>query len=135
MYRIVLDTNVLISAYGFGGKPLRLLEEGVSGGFRVVTSVPLMTELARNLYGVLGWTDEYVTPALAQIARVADIVEPEVTLHIIEDDADNRVLECALAGGAELIATGDKHLLRLGEHEGVRIVRPAEALCFVLEGG
>ena len=128
MLRVVLDTNVLVSAYGFGGKPLRLLAEGVSGGYCIVTSVPLMTELARILYDVMGWSDDRVVTALAQLARVAEIVEPDITLAVVADEPDNRVLECAVAGSADVIATGDRHLLDLGEHEGVRILRPAQAL-------
>lgn len=48
--------------------------------------------------------------------------------RVLEDDADNRVLECAVEGRAEWIISGDKHLLSLKEFRGVQIVRVAEFL-------
>jgi putative PIN family toxin of toxin-antitoxin system len=128
VFRIVLDTNVFISAYGFGGKPLRLLQSAVVGEYRLVTSVPIMTELADKLYTVLEWDDEHVAAALKQIARVAEIVEPSQRIALVADDADNRVLEAAVEGQADLIATGDNHLLDLRDHDGIRILKPADVL-------
>lgn len=128
MYRIVLDTNVFVSAYGFGGIPLLVLQRGVTGEYRLLSSTALMTELANTLYRVLDWSDEHVVPALSQIARTAELVEPTVRLNVIPDEADNRVLECGVAGKADLIVTGDNHLLRLESYEGIRIMRPAELL-------
>jgi len=59
---------------------------------------------------------------------IAEVVEPGVSVTVLADEADNRILECALDGGAELVVTGDKEMLALGDHEGVRIVRSREDL-------
>ncbi|MDO8848503.1 MAG: putative toxin-antitoxin system toxin component, PIN family [Coriobacteriia bacterium] len=123
MSRLVLDTNVLISAYGFGGKPAELMRAIIDGQHGLITSPALLTEFADKLYDVLGYDDDRVRAALQQLARLAEMIRPEVTLHVIADEADNRVLECAVEGGAEMIVSGDHHLLDLGEYEGVPIVR------------
>ena len=55
---------------------------------------------------------------------MSDIVHPEGTIDVIDDDpSDNWVLETALLGEADIIVSGDKHLLTLGSYEGVRILR------------
>lgn len=123
MSRILLDTNVLVSAYGFGGRPRALLDAVLVGEHELVTSPVLLAELARTLYSVLGWDHPHVRSAIDQLIRVCDIAEPATAIHVCRDPADDRVLECAAAGAAELIVTGDEDLLVLGEYEGIRIVR------------
>jgi predicted nucleic acid-binding protein len=53
----------------------------------------------------------------------ANVVEPDFKLDAVPDDPDdNRVLECAVAGKADFIVSGDRHLLRIGSYEGIAIV-------------
>lgn len=64
-----------------------------------------------------------------RVARLAEIVEPEELIDEIETDpADNQVLEAALAGNADVIVSGDHHLLDLREWRGIRIQDPAAFL-------
>ena len=128
MSRVVLDTNVFVSAYGFGGKPAEVPRGAIAGVYVLVTSPAILTELADKLYEVLGFDDEHVREVVSQLARIAEVVRPEVRLAVLADDPDNRVLECATEGGADVIVSGDHHLLDLGTHDGVRIVRVAEFL-------
>lgn len=123
MSRVVLDTNVLISTYGSGGKPAELMRVIINGEHLLITSPALLTELAGKLYDVLGYDDDHVRAVLTQVARLAEIVRPETTLHVIADEAGNRVLECAVEGRAETIVSGDHHLLDRGEYESVPIIR------------
>ena len=61
---------------------------------------------------------------LEEMILMSYIVHPEVTIDVIDDDpSDNWVLETALLGEADIIVSGDKHLLTLGSYEGVRILR------------
>ena len=54
-------------------------------------------------------------------------VEPKLKLHVVNEDAeDNKILECALAAGADIIVSGDKHLLKLGKFRKTRIITPRE---------
>lgn len=134
MFRTTLDTNVLVSAYGFGGRPAELWYAVLDGRVRAVTSVPLLTELADKLYSVCGFDDARVRAAIAQIVRVGEVVEPAERIAVIADEADNRVLECAVAGTVDLIVTGDRHLLDLGEYGGIPIARVADALDRIVQG-
>lgn len=127
VHRVVLDTNVYVSAYGFGGKPAALVRAAIVGEYMLVVSPVILMELADKLYEVLGFDDEHVRKVIQQIARVAEVVRPKVTLCVVTEP-DNRVLECAIAGGADVIVSSDKHLLSLGGYENVRIARVAEWL-------
>jgi uncharacterized protein len=85
----------------------------------------ILGEVGRILAQKFGWERDRVERAMAQIRRVAGgIHEPAESVGVIEDDpTDNRILECAVAAGAQLIVTGDKrHLLPLGSFRGVSIV-------------
>lgn len=126
--RAVFDTNVLVSAYCFGGAPAELLRAAIRGEIELVTSPVLLAELARVLADKLGFDEAHVADVVRQLVRVATVVRPTQTLGIVVDEPDNRVLECALEGETGLIVSGDRHLLDLGAYEGVRIVRVAAAV-------
>ena len=65
----------------------------------------------------------------AKLEEVAAVVTPETVVHVIQDDPDdNRVLECAVAGRADIIVSGDRHLLKLGANAGIPIVTVREFL-------
>lgn len=114
--RVVFDTNILISAFIFpGGAPETVYRAAFEGRVTLVTSPTLLAEFGRVLSQKFGWAPEQAEQAVAQIVRIGDIVRPTSTVKvIIEDPADDRVLEAALAGKADVIVSGDRHLLRLG---------------------
>lgn len=128
MPRVVLDTNVCISAYGFGGKPADVMRAAIVGEFELVTSPAILVEVADQLEAVLGFDRAHTTDVVRQIARVATIVRPVRRVAVVADDADNRILEAAAESGAGFIVSGDRHLLDLGEWEGIRVVHVAEFL-------
>jgi putative PIN family toxin of toxin-antitoxin system len=124
--KAVLDTNVLISAYLFpGGPPEDVYRLAIEGRIEIVTTRTLLAELARVLVDKFGWDQEHMEDALGQVTQNATIVETTERVAVIADDpADDRVLEAALASGADVIVSGDKHLLRMREWRGIRIVAP-----------
>lgn len=126
MSRVVLDTNVYISAYGFGGKPAELMRAAIAGEYELVTSPAILTEVAEKLESVLGFDREHTEEVIRQIARVATMVRPDVRLSVVADEADNRILEAAVEGVAEIIVSGDRHMLELREWEGIRVMRVAQ---------
>jgi putative PIN family toxin of toxin-antitoxin system len=120
--RVVFDTNVFVSAYGFGGSPADLIRAAIRGEIRLVTSPAILAEVARVLADKLEFEQERVEAVVRQIARVADVVRPTERLSVVADEPDNRVPECAVAGEADLIISGDRHLLSLREYAGIRVL-------------
>jgi putative PIN family toxin of toxin-antitoxin system len=126
--RVVLDTNVYFSAFTRRlGAPFRIWQKAISGRYTLLTSPAIMRELARVLRDQADWQDSEVLAQLKLLARVAQIVSPTITLRAVPDDeSDNRILECALAGKADLIVSGDHHLKNLKTFQGIVIVRPVD---------
>ena len=126
--RAVLDTNVLISSYVFpGGKPEAVYRLALEGRLEIGTSRTLLAEFGRVLDRKFGWNPDRVEAALAQMTRIASVVEPSETVQVVRaDPADDRVLEAARAYGADVIVSGDRHLLDLGAWNEIEIVSPAE---------
>jgi uncharacterized protein len=121
--KVVFDTNILVSAVVFpGGRAESALVRIVEERDRLFVSRALLDELL----GVLARKFSRDAEALARVAlllsEIAGTVRPRTRLRVVRDDPDNRVLECAVAARADLVVTGDKDLLALGEYRGVRIV-------------
>jgi len=112
--RVVFDTNVFVSALVI---PSSLSEEAyrraIVREFQLVTSVAILTELAGTLRTKFGWQEAVVTRTIKSISRVAEVVKTVPRLEVVRDPSDNRILECAEEAGADLIVTGDPHLLKL----------------------
>ncbi len=134
--RVVFDTNVFISALiTRGGSGERAFLAAVEGRIEVAVSVPLLTETANVLTGKFHWERDRVDRAVRLIAGTGTVVRPAKRLSVCDHEPDNRVLECAHAAGADLIVTGDRHLLDLGSYKRIRIVTLAEFLYSIGESG
>jgi uncharacterized protein len=124
LLRVVFDTNVYISAFVVSGS---LAEEAYNAALdrrcELFVSVPILTETALKLRGKFGWDDERITTALKHISHVATVVKPSIRINFLADEPDNRILECAVSAGANLIVPGDKHLLALKAYEDIGIAR------------
>ena len=101
----------------------------MEGRLEIATSRPLLAEFGRVLETKFGWAPARATDAVAQMARVARVLEPTVPIAVVlADPADDRVLEAALAFNAEAIVSGDRHLLDLGQWRDIRMLTPAQFL-------
>lgn len=124
---VVFDTNVLISAFLYGGNPRELLRALVKKQLIAVTSLILVNELLGTLSYSFGFTHAELERIERFIQRHFIIVRPHfVPLVIKADPDDNHVLAAALAGHAEWIISGDRHLLELEKFHFVAIKSPAE---------
>ena len=124
MLRVALDTNVLISAILFGGKPRQILEKAIRGEIRLCPSEPILEELSGVLRrSKFDYSLERVQTILTELTSIADFVNPSQTIRLVlEDPDDNRILECAVEAKANYIITGDFHLLRLSRYRDIEIV-------------
>lgn len=134
--RAVLDANVFVSALirpqGPPGQVLdRLIRESA---FDLVASRATLAELRRSLgyprvRKYLALSDRELDLWVQALAAIAILVEGRVTRRVVEaDPADDIYIAAALEGLAEHIVTGDRHLLDLVEHDGLRVVTPREFL-------
>ena len=114
--RILLDTNVIISALLFGGKPRAILQSVVRKQHIAVTSPVLLAELADVLRKKFAYSKKAVAAVDYQIRKLCEIVLPKGKIDVLTDAPDNRVLEAAREGECEIIVTGDTDLLALGTY-------------------
>lgn len=133
--RVVLDTNTVVSGLLWQGAPRRLLERADDAGLILYSSAPLIAELYRVL------TYPRVAPRLAAVgadpaalvtlyAHRVVVVEPaNIPPAIAADPDDDAVLACALAAQADVIVSGDSHVLALGEFRDI----PSQNVTALLE--
>jgi putative PIN family toxin of toxin-antitoxin system len=123
MVRVVADTNIFISALMFGGLPGSFLDLAFLRLFQLVTSPSLLDELDEKLRGKFEVLPEDAIRIRERLESCALVVTPGLVLQAIQEDPDDdRVLECAVAGQASYVVSGDRHLLKLGLFEGIPIV-------------
>jgi putative PIN family toxin of toxin-antitoxin system len=132
---VVLDTNVIISALlSPSGPPATIIDHWRAEDLDVVTSPPLLDELERVLHYPrvlkrLRWTSAEIEEFIQDFQAVATVVEPQMTLNVIKQNPpDNRVLECAVAGAAAYIVSGNADLLDPKTYSGIVILNPAAFL-------
>lgn len=132
--RAVLDTNVIVSALISRGPPHQLVAAWRDEAFIALISAQLLAEYARvirrpQIRQAHRLDDEELTRFIGRFLRYAEFVQPVNAISVIlSDPDDNRVLECAIAGNATHIVSGDPHLLDLGSHAGIHIVNPRDFL-------
>ena len=124
MLKVVLDTNVLISAILFGGKPRQILERAIRGEIRLCLSEPILEELKGVLQrSKFDYSPEMIQFILTGLTGIADFVNPSETINVVlEDPDDNRILECAVEAGTNYVITGDFHLLKLSRYRNIGVV-------------
>lgn len=132
--RVVLDTNVVASGLLWGGVPRQLLQAGGDQQAQLYTSTVLLLELtdilgrakfARKIAAAPWSVDQLVE----RYALLTTVVHPAaIAPTIIDDPDDDQVLACAVAAQAELIVSGDRHLLDLITFREIRIVNAAQAV-------
>lgn len=127
MKKVVLDTNSLISALLWDGNEAKIIEKAEKKEIHLFISQEILEELEgvlkREKFIKRLESREYtVEKAVAKIALISTLIEPNVVIDVIkEDPEDNKVLECAVSAKAKYIISGDNHLLSLMSYKGIII--------------
>ena len=139
--RLVLDTNVVVSALLWGGVPYKLLQAAVAGEVELYTSAVLLDELrgilvrphlAKRLIG----QRRSVEQAVESYARLCHSVQPLHTPRVVlHDPDDDHVVAAAIEAQAHLIVSGDKHLLQLKDSINIPVLKAQDALLRIGGGG
>jgi uncharacterized protein len=128
----VFDTNVLLSAVGWKGRPYECIELARVGHVHAVTCREIMEELAEKLKSKLQFSDDDVSDTIADLLTFHSLVNITGKLQVVPADPDDdKILECATVGNATHVVSGDKrHLLPLSQFQGIAIVSPADFIRF-----
>lgn len=127
--RALFDTNIYVSAFTVpGGRAEAALLKAVEGEAQLVISKPIIHELLDVLARKFGRDAEELARIAVFLAELAEVAQPRREIEVVKDDEDNRILECAIAGRADVIVTGDQAMLGLGEYQEVRIMTLREFL-------
>jgi len=127
--RVVFDTNILVSALVFpGGRGEAALRRIIEQTDQLLLSRPIINELLDVLARKFARDAEELAHVAVFITELAVVVAPKRRLRVVKDDPDNRILECAVAGRAQVIVTGDKDLLALKLYEKIQILTLREYL-------
>jgi len=121
---VTADTNVYVSAFAFGGKPLQILEIAAQGLIRLSISDAILQETIRVLRDKFQWEAGALREVDAIVRGIAEVVVPTQTVDVVKSDpSDNRVLECAAEARSDYIVSGDRDLLKLGRFGDTPILR------------
>lgn len=121
--RVVFDSNVFISGFVFRGRPAQLLQQAEDSEFSLLTSAPIRLEIERVLTEKFRWPKPVIAAICGPLWVVSENIEPLESITECIDPDDNRILECAVAGQADYIVSGDHHLLDMRQFEGIPILK------------
>ena len=127
--KVVFDTNIFISAFIIPGSQaenavLRIIE----GRDVLLLSKGILDELLTVLSTKFSRDKEEISRVAVILSEITEWVVPSEKIKVLNDDPDNRILECAVSGNADVIVTGDKQLLRLRGYEKTKIISLKEYL-------
>ena len=129
MLRVVVDTNVYISAIFWGGKPRHVIDLGRDNKIQIFTSEDIEEEILDKLVSKFGLDSDDAGRAMADFSTFTKPIRVTRRIHAVKDDPDDdKFIECAVECGAEFIVSGDKHLLKKKKYKGIDIVNAATFL-------
>lgn len=127
--KIVIDTNIYISAIFWGGKPRKVVDLGRDNKIHIFSSVDIEKEVAEKLMTKFKFDEEEVNQILLDISTLTIPVKVTKRIQaVIDDPDDDKFIECAVSCKADYIISGDGHLLALKEYAGIKILRASEFL-------
>ena len=129
MIKVVLDTNVFISALFWKGALYQIFKRILEGAVLNFVSLQILAEIKERLLDKFKLPPEKVKEFLEIIVFNSQLVYPKKKLNIVKKDPkDNKILECALEAKASFVISGDGHLLEIKKYKGIKIISPKEFL-------
>lgn len=129
--RATIDTNVFVSGIFWEGNFCsQIIDKWKNKKFKLVSSIEIINELVKTLKDFkIQMPEEMIEEWRNLIIENSIIVEPTIKLNVIKEDSDdNKFLEASITGKVDIIISQDRHLLRLKEYQGIKIINPEEAL-------
>jgi len=127
--KIVIDTNVYISAIFWGGKPRSVVDMGRNKKIMIFASSEIGEEISEKLKKKFKLSEDEVSQILFDFSSFISPVKVTKKYQVIPDDPDDdKFIECAMECCADYIISGDKHLLNLKEYSGIKIINASEFL-------
>jgi putative PIN family toxin of toxin-antitoxin system len=127
--KIVIDTNILISAFGWGGNSRDLIDAVMDKEYEFIISIDILEELKRVLdYPKFKFSEEQKRKFLEIIFKISTVIDTKLKLNVCDDENDNIFLECAIEGKADYIISGDDDLLRMKKFRDIKIISVKEFL-------
>jgi len=129
--RAVIDTNVIVSAFLFNGKPGQLIPLWQTGRIQPIAGKDIVDEYIRVLaYPKFDLSEDDINFIIYnEILPYFDIVTIKTGDAVIEEDpSDDIFIHCAEAGKAKIIISGDDHLIHLNEYHGIKVLTPVQFL-------
>jgi len=121
--RVVFDTNIFISALVIPGSLAeKAILKMIEGEHSLLISKDIIHEVLSVLSLRFGRDREALSHVAVTLSGLAELVKLGGRVKIFMDEPDNRILECAIYGGADLLVTGDKEILQQREYKGVKII-------------
>ena len=121
--RVVFDTNIFISAFAIpGSRAEEAIRRVVNGQDSLIISKAILEELLTTLARKFSRDQEELAHIAVFLAEIGTVVHPKRRVRILKDDPDNRVLECAAAGRADAVVTGDRAMLSVGRYHEIPIL-------------
>ena len=128
MIRVLPDSNVIISAVFWAGKPYKVVSRGLKGDYQLVTSLEIIREVSNKLRIKFLLPEEKIAELANVMLNLFRVVSVTTEVIAARDKSDDKIIECAIDGKADFIVTGDPDLLVLKEFKGIKIVSPKDFL-------
>jgi len=132
-YIVVFDTNILLSAlFSQNSNPFRCLALAKIGKIESVTCQEILDEFSEKLLLKFKFSEEKTQIAIEEIRQFSRLIAISKQLMVVpEDPDDDMIVECAVAGNATHIVTGDKHLLSMRAYQGIAIVKATDFIALL----
>ena len=130
--RIVLDTNIYISAAIIGRVCEEILKICRFSSLELFTSKDIIIEIETKLKEKFFWNDQQISSFIENILEFCNVIDiSEKIIYLKDDPDDDKILECAISSKCNYIVSGDKHLIKLKSFRNIKILNPAESLLLI----